>query len=243
MVDYSTLTELELYRDAQTGEFIARDPDTSTEYAVPFEELNAGTATADTANIGSANIDSLGQGVNANGNDISNVGAFDSDSVNTDEAAIKQEGPTINAWAQDGGDAETRLDNATSSASGGDVINLEKATYANTRTLSNNTSYYGTEAGGGNVGTEIDSSAVWSVGFGTLVFGVGGVGEIDTADKNSRISHISDLTVTVGHDNVQVISSAGLSVTFQSGTSGGLIDSCTRTTVTDNGNNTVGNLG
>jgi len=78
MVDYSTLTELELYRDGQTGEFIARDPSDGTEYAVPFKELNAGTA----------NIDSLGQNVDAGSNNISNAGSVDADSVNTDDATI-----------------------------------------------------------------------------------------------------------------------------------------------------------
>lgn len=97
MVDYSTLTELELYRDAQTGEFIARDPSDGTEYAVPFEELNAGTA----------NIDSLGQSVDAGSNDITNIGEADANSVSTDALGTGKDtegdldqSPSYDTWVE-----------------------------------------------------------------------------------------------------------------------------------------------
>jgi hypothetical protein len=49
-------------------------------------------------------------------------------------------------------------------------------------------------------------------------------------------------TVTIDTGRVIVANCDNLSVTFNNGTSDGLVDTCTGTTVTDNGSNTVGDV-
>jgi len=150
-------------------------------------------------------------------------------------------------WASDfdGSDADTRLDNALNAASDGDVILLENDTYSSTRTIN---SFAGTLLGSFSVSANNGAvvSGDWTLDSRVHIYRIA---VESNADLNPNVSniHLSDIdnqeTITVGGDRAVIQGVLGGSITFQSGTSGGIVDSSTDTTVTDNGSNTVGDLG
>ena len=54
------LTEVEMYRDPDTGKLIGRDPETGDTFPIPFDQISANSVQSDTAQVdGTATVDAL----------------------------------------------------------------------------------------------------------------------------------------------------------------------------------------
>ena len=181
-------------------------------------------------------------------------GTFSAPSVETDSVSTKEThtetigaGDYHYAGDYDGSDADARLDNALSAASDGDVIYLEAADYTDDRTINKRLIFIGSMVG--TSGTRFDGATI-------------------TVDERCKFEHIfiesagakiifnaaiiifSDGIVgaqseglEVNDDNVMIYGvTGGGDVIFNDGTSEGIVDASTNVTVTDNGNNTVGDV-
>lgn len=150
----------------------------------------------------------------------------------------------IFAGSFDGVDADARLDNALASASSGDVLQLEAETYAEDRTISTPLRITGTTIG--PAGTTLEAN--WTFTVAGVVENIGFIDETSTIIISGRefkfINHRmqSNTSVVVQTSRVQLTGIQFGNVTFESGTKGCIIDSCTGVSVTDNGANTVGDV-
>jgi len=190
------------------------------------------------------------------GNDIQNAGAVGMDSatvqngveagsVSADDTDSKRvSGNQHYASEYNGVDVDARLDNVLAVAQDGDRIWLEPGgEYNNDRTINTQVMFCGAAEAAGDsprifgdwtTNTEfisfkhirIDGSLTINQ-TNTIIGGSNpGAGDIIVDGDNARIALVRDGTVT-----------------FNSGTSGGVIDSSTGVDVVDNGTNTVGDLG
>lgn len=146
------------------------------------------------------------------------------------------------AGSYDGADPDTRLGNALSAAANGDVVLLENAAYSTARTFGFDGVLLGSFSVTGSGGSRID--AAWTLDSRAHIFRgmTTGNGSIAVNASNTHISHVDDADITVSADRAILTGLLGGSVTFESGTSEGVIDSSAATTVTDNGTNTVGDV-
>jgi len=142
----------------------------------------------------------------------------------------------------DGADADARLDNAISTASDGDVIFLENASYTASRTLSDSYKLVGTSRSGGT--TFQGSGTLTLNGSSTELTGVRVLDShsIIAGGVRTVIENVVEAGggITVSANFVTLSKIAFGSVTFDSGTKDGVIDSSTSVNITDNGNNIVG---
>lgn len=192
-------------------------------------EVTSQISTLTDANTGNTVYDSSSEELTA---DVNN------ESVNTEVLGTERH----YAGAYDGADADARLDNAIAAASAGEAINLEGATYTADRTISTELTLIGT--GGRTLsGTNIDAS--WTLSARILIKQVDSEPSASfTFDTilsgmiNCGINVNADITVDA--DRFRYIGNHGGDVTFNSGTSAGIIDGNTLTSITDNGSNTVG---
>jgi len=147
------------------------------------------------------------------------------------------------AGSYDGADPDARLDNAISASSPGDRIFLERGTYSADRTITTR----------GTTFTGVDSSDNGTLGSGTWTLDGGEITIEDMRDitvvvNGVALSHIRGIqagNITVNNNgNMRCLLTGlkGCSVTFASGTDTNVVDSSVATTVTDNGNNTVGEI-
>jgi len=196
----------------------------------------------DSASIDEASIQNLGSSVDAQNNDLNNVGALDAASISAEGAEIN--GEYLWASSFNGTDADARLDNALSAASNGDTIYLENATYSTNRTIGKIILLVGTGQQFG--GTTVDG-ADWTLS------GPASLRDIDFINVPTALTHdggFADLThikgapIQINADGVLVESCWSVSVTYASGTERGTADSLFgNSTVTDNGTNTTGTIG
>jgi hypothetical protein len=177
----------------------------------------------------------------------------DHQSVSTDETQTKTIGSGDHHYAgvYDGANADARLDNAVSAASEGDVIYLENAEYTVNRTISKLLRIEGTQGFGGKyIGSAV--SGEWTLDDRNIaVFYCGFVSGSQITIEKAEIT-VADCWVSTvsGEGHIQINNDSArlynlardASVTFASGTTGGIIDSCSRISVTDNGTNTVGDI-
>jgi aspartate 1-decarboxylase len=143
----------------------------------------------------------------------------------------------------DGANADSRLDNALSKATEGDRILLESATYSTARTISTKVALVGTSPA--PTGTVI--TGTWTLDDNVITvtdFQLNSGGQL-TIDGNA----CKILNGTHGNESIQVNGDVALitqqdnvTITFSAGTSDGIVDGCTRTTVTDNGSNSAGDI-
>jgi hypothetical protein len=165
-------------------------------------------------------------------------------SVETD--AVRTEtigaGDYLYAGDFDGADADARLDNALTTVSDGDSVALESSTYADDRTISTQISISGPQPVGG-----ADITGSWTVAnlgseLNTVRFS--SAGTLTVTGARSSIINVYNVGdgITVDADRVKLTGHLFGDITFQSGTSGGLVDSSVSVTVTDNGANTVGDI-
>jgi hypothetical protein len=150
------------------------------------------------------------------------------------------------AGSYDGSDPETRLTNALSAASVGDIIHLENADYGGTRTISTRLVFKGTN-GGNYSGTRINGS--WTCDERVAIQGVyvSSSGDLTfNADHSMLFRSTANSTgsnITISASRFKGIGLNGTAtITFESGTASGIIDGSTQITVTDNGSNTVGDI-
>jgi len=175
-------------------------------------------------------------------NDISNVGSLNTSKATVNHGAVRgRNGELIDASKFDGADADARLDAALASVSGGAIVFLEQATYSDNRTINDNIVLSGVNAE--TNGTVI--SGDWSLSA-TLaeLSHVNIPSTVSLNAFNSRLtnSNTGSGSVTVSANRAIISNLYGGSVTFESGSNGGVIDSSVAVSVTDNGTNTVGDI-
>ena len=164
--------------------------------------------------------------------------------------ALHTDGLQVNGeyhWASsfDGSTHEDRLSNAISAADDGDLIFLETQEYEEDRSINKRVTLAGTTWGPGSAGdlprTKPDTD--WTMTErGSAIVGFNVAGDITIGDgcliQNSSLFE----TVTVTGDDAAILNCRRGSVVFESDTSNGIVDSCIRTDVTDNGDNLVGDI-
>lgn len=170
----------------------------------------------------------------------------DNQSVITDETHTKTVGASDYHYAgdYDGTDADARLDNAIAAASSGDVIYLESASYQTDRTISDFLTIIGTTDS--SIGDGV--AATWTLNeFRVTLLRLRGTSDA-TIDVQSAGTVIrggnwgggTQFNVNAGQTQLTNIRNGD--ITFASGTSGSIVDSCVNVSVTDNGTNTVGDI-
>lgn len=170
----------------------------------------------------------------------------DNSSVVTDSVSVESVGSVRHyAGAYSGSDPDARLDSALSAASNGDTVFLESDTYDADRTVSTQVSIVGTGPSGG--GTRIEATWTLSI-FGVVLTRVylGGATVINMDGGSQRLAEVNSAStpdINVGASEAIITSIRTANVTFESGASGGIVDSSTDVSVTDNdGGNTTGDI-
>jgi len=172
-----------------------------------------------------------------NSNDIQNVGSLSAEGLGTK----KQSEKVLYAAEFDGSDADARLDNALASASRGDEIRLEGATYSDNRTITTRLIFIGY----GYIGETTDITGDWTLDGRMMLQRITNNGTMTFNEDLSGMSICQNGNVVqINADDFRYINNFGFGsgVTFANGTSGGIVDGCSGTTVTDNGSNTVGDI-
>lgn len=200
----------------------------------------------------------LQEGTSGNDNEVSVAtdGTFTAPSVSTDSATVANQVDAGSVSTEqiasnryysggfDGSSPDARLTNALSAATNGDTIYLESASYTSNRTISKNLVIIGSTGAVSLGGSVFDGTITCD---GRVVFQ--NVGGDNTADfqMNGALSGFIACSIagsiTFNADLCRYLSSNGADVTFASGTTDGLVDGATSTTVTDNGTNTIGTVG
>jgi len=162
---------------------------------------------------------------------------------------IEAQQQSSNYWyaaEHDGSDPDTRLDNALANATDGDVVFLENIAYDSARTgsgaISKGVTRKGTNAENGTkLQVEWELSAA---GIEIECMTLGSSGQLNPTAGQATIRKMilfgASPEIDVGADYCLITECRGGEVTFQSGTSNGLVDSCLGTSVTDNGTNSIG---
>jgi len=177
----------------------------------------------------------------------------DNESVDTDKETINhgvvrgRHSEYIDAAKFDGDDPDARLDSALSAANAGDTIYLENDVYDTDRTISTQVSLVGFSADNAT-GTELAGNTTLTLDVRCRVVGIalsGTDANINVNSERVRLNAINgrgDNFITISNGEVMLTELHLCEVTFEAGTSLGLVDSCVRTNVTDNGSNTVGDI-
>lgn len=186
--------------------------------------------------------DKLPSNLDAQGNDINNVGSLKT--ANGNIASLSDSRHYAGAF--DGGDHESRLDNAIEEASNYDVIYLEAAEYAE-RTISKPLLMIGHLTSADDIGgTTIDGSGGWTFTSEAHLHNVNvRNGPVRMEAPESTVSngrYGGAEKVEAAADELLVTGVRRADIIFESGTSNGLADSCISSTVNDNGSNTVGDI-
>jgi len=172
------------------------------------------------------------------GTDLSGINAIDAGEVSTEQLGSDRH----YVAAYSGSDPDVRLDNALADASDNDTIFLEKEVYESDRTISTACRFVGVGAGGTTI------NGIWTLDSTFIsVENVTTSTDVEFVIEQPVVSITecqfgSDYPVTVNADRFRFVNNEGGTLTFASGTSQGIVDSCTRTSVTDNGANTVGDV-
>lgn len=143
----------------------------------------------------------------------------------------------------DGNDPESRLESAESISSQGDTIILKTgAEYSNIMTFPE-IAINVIGLGGIDEFTRTTDGADWSFDSdGARLSGFRISGSVTINGRGSVISEVNGGSFTVTSDQVVFTSKIRGSVMFEDGTKNGIVDSSTGVSVTDNGNNTVGDI-
>jgi len=140
------------------------------------------------------------------------------------------------AGAFGGSDPDARLDNALNAAVDGKTIFLEQAVYDTNHTISKKLKLIGlgTNVDGTKIESTIDLSANNIILGSVLLTGTLNVSGYTCIFKDS---FVNNGTVNVSGSRFRMYGCHKGDVTFQSGTTGGVVDASTDVSVTDNGNN------
>lgn len=139
---------------------------------------------------------------------------------------------------------DAELSAALSNASEGNTILLANADFTSDYTFdTRGVAIEGTEVAQTTRGTSLSGSLAFNDRTLIEAVDLSSTGGFSVGNQRCTFDGCSfGVTVTVSADEVSFISCADGSVTFESGTSGGLVDSCRNVSVTDNGTNTVGDI-
>ena len=185
------------------------------------------------------------------GSDISGVGAFDSESVNTERVDINDY-PILKSkdgykWGFNGDSPIERLESALNEATRSSTIVLEPVVYDSDFTLDQEDHIFlkGNYPVWGSINRVPRIDGTWTIE--ALRVGLEGIhssgGEIVFESQRSGISGSAfSGDITFQDDSCFVFETRAASVTFESGTTGGIVDSCSDVAVTDNGDNTMGDI-
>jgi len=170
---------------------------------------------------------------------------IESDKTTTDTLEVESvSGATRYASAHSGANADVRLGNAISAANGGDTIVLENTSY-NSVTISKSLKITGSISVNG---AAIANGETWTFDTAdhSAVEGLNIKGTLVADQFNMTIKDCGGFgnqeNITVNQSNVKVLGCTQLNVTYQSGTTKGIVDSSSNVTVTDNGTNTIGDI-
>jgi len=200
----------------------------------------SGSASAGTQQAGT--IGTANDPVDVESEDINNADTVTTVNLDAETANIENLGSgRVFAGSYSGANATTRLTNAISDASDGDTVFLENAGYG-TLTISKPLCFVGT-AGLFREGTKI--SGDWTFNEQTQLQRV--FVEVSTITFNKSNCKLTNsqgeiANVQVNERDCFVTDCNSINVTFASGTVRGIADSLVRSSVTDNGNNTVGEI-
>ena len=147
--------------------------------------------------------------------------------------------------AFDGTSATDRLNNALNALTEGTIIFVEGTTYSTDTTIPKRRRLV--RSGVWPLDSSTVDAATWTINEGVLI---DGISLTDTAEfvfsgANSKYinSHnAGSATISVNSDFLIMTGVKNGNVTFASGTSSGVVDSCVSVSVTDNGSNTVGDI-
>ena len=168
-----------------------------------------------------------------------------------DNQSVDTEGLTIDDtyfWASefDGADADSRLSNALTEVPEGSTIFLENAEYLSNRTIEKRLSLTGTGRVDGD-GTTI--AAEWTLDEIVSIHRVADLRDDDGTAKiiiNRQRCEIHSVygtdEIVVQADDAIITNIFRADITFEDGTSDGIVDSCTGSSIVDNGSNTVGDI-
>jgi len=159
--------------------------------------------------------------------------AIDSNSVNTEGLTLAS---TIKTATSD-----SELDSLT--LNDGDRVLLGSGDFGKSRTISARVDFVGAANTVNSAGAQITGN--WTLSSpGTTIRNVNLDGvtlSVDgTLSRVDNVDMVNSASISVGADRVILRGISRESVTFASGTSGGLLDSSVAVSVTDNGTNTVG---
>lgn len=170
---------------------------------------------------------------------VSSSGTVQAESVDVNSVSDKRH----YAGSYNGSSADERLDNALSNANTGDIIVLENESYTKNRTLSTAI----TITGGLNRGdATFDADLTFDSRINLKAVSLSDTATLTVNTYDCHVSRIyagTGTSITVSDNRFIYIGNRGGDITFQDSTFGGIVDSCSATTVTDNdGRNTVGNI-
>ena len=185
--------------------------------------------------------------VEMNGEDVSGIESLTAtsgnfDSVNTEDTHTKRTNAESHHYAAeyDGENADERLTNALEEASGGDVIHLENgANYETNLSFPQGSRIVGNSYR--DFGARIDSGETWETSnTATQIEYLRIEGELSILNARCHVSNVSNGDITIDAENCLLSMLHDVSVTFESGTTGGMVGVRNDdTSITDNGDNKV----
>jgi propanediol utilization protein len=138
-----------------------------------------------------------------------------------------------------GSSPDARLNNALTAINAGRVLHLEPETYTQDFAVNERITLAGTIRTAGRTKIDAQITLLQRTSIERLFMPNG---LIQVNDGFCHLSKIRGANISVADNKATVTSSDFVDVTFDSGTSQGIVDTCTNSSVTDNGNNTVGDI-
>ena len=167
----------------------------------------------------------------------------DVNNTNTTTQTLEAESLAIDdAYYYAGDDSE--LTTVLNQVSEGDCIMLGSATFSENRSLTGNANRLSIRGLGGHIsGTNITGD--WDIGDRTELRDCRVEGSVTISGAYGFVTNVYGAGQTnyqIDADEARLTQLRSGTVEFSSGTSGGLVDSSVETSVTDNGNNTIGDI-
>jgi hypothetical protein len=182
-----------------------------------------------------------------------NVSDINSDNI-TNSGTVSSESVDAQFLAEDylfagnfaGNNPDSRLSSCLSASQGGETIYLEEAEYQSDFTVSKGVKVIGSSAavGSGTIFTNSMTVNLDSRGTHLSDIRLNGTNNVNINSSEVQLQRIlaNGDTVTVDGNVAFISLCRSINLTFTSNSAAGIVDSCSQVTVTDNGNNTVGDI-